>query len=198
MDRDIKTAYASTASIETRDPVFDHAREKTAHTSINSIENVESGFEDPQWKTGFLARFPWMGLGALFTVLVCTASAVIVLLVSDGKSQDRWDAQIAPNVIISGLNNLSNICFSVAIGNGVAIAWWRKTLKGATIEDLHRSWKFSSSIKQVGIVYFSFVAAADLYAGGIWCSILQFHRFGSSDREVDCHRQHAATKSDFD
>ena len=198
MDRDIKTAYTSTASVDTKDPAFDHSREKTAHISTKSIENVEPGFEDPQWKTGFLARFPWMGLGALFTVLVCTASAVVVLLVSDGKSQDRWDAQIAPNVIISGLNNLSNICFSVAIGNGVAIAWWRKTLKGATIEDLHRSWKFSSSIKQVGIADSSFVAAADLYAGRVWCSILQLHRFGGSDGEVDCHRQHALTESDFD
>jgi hypothetical protein len=51
------------------------------------------------------------------------------------------------------------------IGNGVAIAWWRKMLKGsATIEDLHRSWSFSTSIKNIAFAgkYFNIIALAAL------------------------------------
>lgn len=50
-------------------------------------------------------------------------------------------------------------------GNGVAIAWWRKMLKGsATIEDLHRSWSFSTSIKNIAFAgkYFNLIALAAL------------------------------------
>ena len=53
------------------------------------------------------------------------------------------------------------------IGNGVAIAWWRKMLKGsATIEDLHRSWSFSTSIKHIAFAgkYFNLIALAALTA----------------------------------
>jgi hypothetical protein len=50
-------------------------------------------------------------------------------------------------------------------GNGIAIAWWRKMLKGsATIEDLHRSWSFSTSIKHIALAgkYFNLIALAAL------------------------------------
>ena len=36
-------------------------------------------------------------------------------------------------------------------GNGVAIAWWRRALKGGTIKDLNRSWQFSSSVKEIAL-----------------------------------------------
>jgi hypothetical protein len=51
------------------------------------------------------------------------------------------------------------------LGNGVAIAWWRKMLKGsATIKDLHRSWSFSTSIKNIAFAgrYFNLIALAAL------------------------------------
>lgn len=61
---------------------------------------------------------------------------------------------------------MANLCFGIAISNGIAIAWWRKTLRGATIEHLNRSWLFSSSIKEVvlGAKYFNFIALAALTA----------------------------------
>lgn len=51
-------------------------------------------------------------------------------------------------------------------GNGVAIAWWRKTLQGATIGQLHRSWAFSVSIKEVALAgkYCNLIALAALTA----------------------------------
>ncbi|USW50064.1 hypothetical protein Slin15195_G033830 [Septoria linicola] len=77
--------------------------------------------------------------------------AILVLLVSDDKSRttkagNKWPKWIAPSVILSGLNSFSSLCFSVAIANGVAIAWWRQTLKGATIKQLHKSWSFAPFI----------------------------------------------------
>lgn len=139
---------------------------ETTQTHTVSLDSDERAFPDPQWRTGVRARFPWMGFTALFTVLICAVSAVVVLLVSDGKSQLHWHEKIAPNVLLSGFNSIANICFGVAIGNGVAITWWRQALKGATIKDLHRSWTFSSSIKDIvlGGKYFNFIALAALAA----------------------------------
>jgi hypothetical protein len=81
------------------------------------------------------------------------------------------------------MNSLENICFVVAIGtaqianplfwrmlkvlgNGIAIAWWRKALKGSSIVDLHRSWVFSTSFKGVvsSVRYFNIIALAALAA----------------------------------
>jgi hypothetical protein len=47
------------------------------------------------------------------------------------------------------VNTISNVCLAVAIGQGIAIAWWRKALKGSTVEDLHKTWGFSSSVLQL-------------------------------------------------
>lgn len=49
-------------------------------------------------------------------------------------------------------------------GNGIAIAWWRQALKGATIEQLHKSWSFSTSLKDVAFAgkYFNIIALAAL------------------------------------
>ena len=51
-------------------------------------------------------------------------------------------------------------------GNGVAIAWWRRTLKGASIANLNHSWAFSTSLKEVffRLKYFNVIALAALTA----------------------------------
>jgi hypothetical protein len=51
-------------------------------------------------------------------------------------------------------------------GNGIAIAWWRQALKGASIQDLHTSWSFSSSLKSIAtsLKYFNVIALASLTA----------------------------------
>ncbi|CAD0044427.1 unnamed protein product [Aureobasidium pullulans] len=59
---------------------------ETTETHTVSLDGEERAFPDPQWKTGMRARFPWTGFIALSTVLLCAASSVIVLLVSDAAS----------------------------------------------------------------------------------------------------------------
>jgi hypothetical protein len=64
---------------------------------------------------------------------------------------DKWKkrAQITPSVALAIVNTISNVCLAVAIGQGVAIAWWRKALKGSTVEDLHKTWGFSASVLEL-------------------------------------------------
>lgn len=64
---------------------------------------------------------------------------------------DKWQkrAQITPSVTLAIVNTISNVCLAVAIGQGVAIAWWRKALKGSTVEDLHKTWGFSASVLEL-------------------------------------------------
>lgn len=114
-------------------------------------------------------------------MLLCLGGNVAILTVSDGMPQSdqswkeiwhhgvtkgSWPKQIRPSVILSLLNNLANLAFGLAIANGVAIAWWRKALKGSTIEQLHKSWNFSSSIKSVALAGrgFNGIALAALMA----------------------------------
>ncbi|KAH0157093.1 hypothetical protein KCU67_g8051, partial [Aureobasidium melanogenum] len=142
------------------------AGKETPEVNTTSVDNEEQVFPDPQWRTGLRARFPWNGAIALFTIILCANSSLIVLLVSDSKKQKHWAEKIGPSVLLSAFNGIANICFGVAIANGVAITWWRKALRGATIKELHRSWQFSSSIKDVVLYgrYFNFIALAALAA----------------------------------
>lgn len=141
---------------------------KGATDQVRSIDELSredaEPLSHPAWAPGFMARFPWLGFGALFTVLLCAAGCIATLCLSNGRSERHWPSKIAPNVIIGGLNNLANIMFGIAIGNGVAIAWWRQTLKGSTIEELHRSWSFSSSFKELALSgrHFNWIALAAL------------------------------------
>jgi hypothetical protein len=139
---------------------------ETPQVNTVSLDNEERAFGDPQWRTGMKARFPWTGFTALCTILLCANSSVIILLVTDGRKEEPWAEKIGPSVWLSAFNGIANICFGIAIANGVAITWWRKALRGATIKELHRSWQFSASIKDVVLYgkYFNFIALAALAA----------------------------------
>lgn len=71
--------------------------------------------QDSHWKPGFTNRFPYLGFGSLVVVLICAVGAVLNLSLSNGVSQSRWPAAIAPNVIISILNSVANLAFGIAI-----------------------------------------------------------------------------------
>jgi hypothetical protein len=139
---------------------------------------------DQGWSPGVRARFPWMGFGALLTVLLCAGGSIAVLVTSNGKSQNDWPEEIAPNVLLNVMTSIANICFAIAIGmsllqkdnvpqrwlivigNGIAIAWWRKALAGSSIQDLHRSWSYSTSLSQIifSLKGFNVIALAALTA----------------------------------
>ena len=147
---------------------------------VDAEAKHEPNFEDEDWHPGFVARFPWLGFCALLIVLLASIGAVIVLIISNQKPQADWIPWLPPNVILSGLNNAANIAIGIAVGQGIAIAWWRRALKGATVKvrfgnfviedvansvkELHHSWAFSTSLSTVLIrfKYFNAVALAAL------------------------------------
>ncbi|KIW02243.1 hypothetical protein, variant [Verruconis gallopava] len=135
------------------------------HESSSAQHDTES-LEEVQWKPGVKARFPWIGALAIFTILLCIASCGIILGTSDGKFRNQWPAyerwkwvskykkwrvraQIEPHVLLAIINTVSNLSLAIAIGQGVAIAWWRRVMKGSTVENLHRSWGFATSVLEL-------------------------------------------------
>lgn len=81
---------------------------------------------------------------------------------------DTWKArtQLKPNDALAITNTFFNIALAIAIANGVAIAWWRRALRGATVAELHRSWAFSNNVLDLLTAgkYFNLIALAALTA----------------------------------
>lgn len=113
------------------------------------------------WRPGVKPQFPWFGFGALLTMLICASLTIVILRTSDEKKAEEWPAyqnyewindkwkritQLTPSTALAFVNTVTNVALAVAIGNGVAVAWWRKALHGATVQDLHKSWAYSTSV----------------------------------------------------
>ena len=106
------------------------------------------------------SQFPWLGVGALVTMVICGVLTIVILVTSNEKAAQEWPvyqkftwikeswrkkAELTPSTALALVNTVTNLALAVAIGNGVAIAWWRKALKGATVQELHKSWAYSTS-----------------------------------------------------
>ena len=127
-----------------------HLREHEA--TSDEGEEIRS----PSWQPGYRKRFPTFGALSLLAVLLCALGSVAVLIGSDRVSSSRWTPWLAPNVCLQGLNALSNIMLAIAIAQGIAITWWRKAMRGASVAELHRSWEFSSGFSSVLLNFWSF------------------------------------------
>jgi hypothetical protein len=90
-------------------------------TGASDEERLAPQENDPQWRPGFFAQFPVLGFVSLLIALCCAAGSVATLLISNGKSQTHWPEKLAPNVILSGLNSVANICYGIAIGQYLRI-----------------------------------------------------------------------------
>lgn len=113
------------------------------------------------WRPGVKPQFPWFGFGAFLTMLICASFTVVILKTSDKTKAEEWPAyqkyewindkwkrttQLTPSTALALVNTVTNVALAVAIANGVAVAWWRKALHGATVQDLHKSWAYSASV----------------------------------------------------
>lgn len=133
--------------------VDDASQEKglsaAAATVTSESSNSDSPKEQQEWKPGWFTQFPYTGFGALLGVVICSAAAVAVVYASNGKAKSQWKIKAAPNVLLSIFNSLASILVTMAVGQGIAISWWRRAMKGTTVENLHHSWSFSSSIAAI-------------------------------------------------
>ncbi|KAF2842192.1 hypothetical protein M501DRAFT_1013551 [Patellaria atrata CBS 101060] len=119
---------------------------------VKGPSDVESATSEPAWTPGVWNQFPWIGAAGLLLVLVGMSCAVVILCVSNGKQVKKWPIEgrtVAPNVLVNLVNQISNLGLVTAIGQGIAIAWWRKAMRGGTIETLHRNHNYSMSFMSV-------------------------------------------------
>lgn len=92
-----------------------HLEKKVPAVTVSETNEPSEPTQSTEWKPGVLARFPWLGLGSLFMVLICIAGSIITLCISDGKSQTFWPKKLAPNVILSALSAAEGIFFGIAV-----------------------------------------------------------------------------------
>ncbi|CAO2649267.1 Nn.00g066520.m01.CDS01 [Neocucurbitaria sp. VM-36] len=100
------------------------------------------------WKPGFKHQFPWIGFAGLMTVIIATALAVAILSQSHKKRVKDWPIErfpTQPNVLLNIANQIQNLGLITLIGQGLAIAWWRKALRGSSLKTLHKNHAYSYS-----------------------------------------------------
>jgi hypothetical protein len=123
------------------------AQQKTEVKELTVDEKGQNGSGDTvnhvHWQPGYAKQFPWVGAACLLGV-VCTAiGCALVLYFSNNRSCARWPSMVAPNVAVSVLNAIGNICLLTAMSRGIPVAWWIKAMEGATVSQLHNSWSYS-------------------------------------------------------
>ncbi|KAK5076575.1 hypothetical protein LTR64_005945 [Lithohypha guttulata] len=122
---------------------------RTATTTVSVVDGEKEDHEIDtlsNWLPGYWHRFPFIGATALLCIAVLACIALGVLVGSDGASTTHWPQRVAPSIVLAAINAISSLCLTVAIGDGVAIAWWRRAMKGSTIADLHYQWQLSHGI----------------------------------------------------
>ncbi|KAK3984967.1 hypothetical protein QBC44DRAFT_405849, partial [Cladorrhinum sp. PSN332] len=92
------------------------------------------------WKPGFVSRFPFVGFGALTLSVCCTAAAIAVVLLSDGKPTSEWSGNRQPGVLLAYTSTLGNALLSIAFAEGVIVSFWAQALEGVRVSNLHYNW----------------------------------------------------------
>ena len=130
-------------------PEGDRIPSPTSHPRDTLISNPH---DDPEegidWNPGFAHQFPWIGFAGFCTIIIATALAVAILFQSDKKRVKDWPITkfpIQPNVLLNIANQVQNLGLITLIAQGLAIAWWRKALRGSSLGDLHRNHAYSYS-----------------------------------------------------
>ena len=98
---------------------------------------------DRSWRPGAVKHFPMAGFAALATVVVCCGASIGILVASNGAPIGSWS--LTPSVWLAITNAVAIAMLTFAFSEGVVIAWWRRTLKGGTVADLHQNWSFGHS-----------------------------------------------------
>ncbi|KAI9808889.1 MAG: hypothetical protein M1827_007164 [Pycnora praestabilis] len=131
---------------------------------LDVVPKTNQKIEQHAWTPGFFNRLPWNGVLALTAVICCAIASAVILVVSDGQPLSNWTVQ--PTVWLALVSAVGNSMIVFALQEGVRIAWWRKALKGGTINDLHRQWDFGHSLfaSVFAGTHFNVVALASIAA----------------------------------
>ncbi|KAF2451759.1 hypothetical protein P171DRAFT_478783 [Karstenula rhodostoma CBS 690.94] len=133
-----------------RSPVSSLGEERPKTTYQYSEEEKAGDDHDHgiDWNPGWRNQWPWVGFAGFMTLVVATAMAIAILGVSNHKRVKDWPFErypIQPNVLLNIANQVQNLGLITMIGQGLAIAWWRKALRGSSLETLHKNHAYSYS-----------------------------------------------------
>lgn len=134
------------------------------NTGYANIHTGVPGTRIRPWQPGFLARFPWLGLGALLGSILGIVLSVTILIILDGDPISGWRFQ--PTVYLSIASTATNIMLHFALTEGARVAWWRQAMKEKNkLGDLHRFWDFANSLWAATTSgrYFNLIALACIF-----------------------------------
>ncbi|KAI9833511.1 MAG: hypothetical protein M1819_003670 [Sarea resinae] len=119
--------------------------------NVFSRSRSSLSFATPQPKPGdegarphYFSQIPWAGISASMGVILCAVASAIILAVSNGDLVDSWTVQ--PTVWLAVLSAVANTLLSFAFHEGATIIWWRKSLQGGSLDEIHRTWSFGDSL----------------------------------------------------
>lgn len=118
------------------------------NTTVSVVDSEESHELKPisKWSPGYYNRVPYFGVVGLSCIAIFACASLGVLVGSNHVSTSKWSQSFAPNVLISVFNALGSLGLAVAVSEGIAIAWWRHAMKGATVKELHEQWELSGGV----------------------------------------------------
>lgn len=135
-----------------RSPVSSLGEERSKTTYQYSEEEKADRDHGIDWNPGWRNQWPWVGFAGFITLVVATAMAIAILAISNHKRVKDWPIErfpIQPNVLLNIANQVQNLGLITMIGQGLAIAWWRKALRGSSLETLHRNHAYSYSFYSI-------------------------------------------------
>lgn len=117
-------------------------------TRVSEVGSEDSHEIQPlsKWSPGYYNRIPYFGLIGLSCIAIFSCASFAILIASNNVSTSKWTQNLAPHILLSVFNALGGMGLAIAVGEGVAIAWWRYAMKGATVEELHQQWQLSTGI----------------------------------------------------
>ncbi|KAG6368963.1 hypothetical protein INS49_003182 [Diaporthe citri] len=120
-------------------------RLKSTGTLLVSVLVADLVLLQAIWKLFVLAMNYFMTLNK-DEMQYCIAANVVVLLSSNGAKVDTWTrGGVQPSTFLSISAVISNLCLALVYNQGLAQAFWIRSLRGSSIEGLHHQWDAGQS-----------------------------------------------------
>ncbi|KAL1593312.1 hypothetical protein SLS60_010920 [Paraconiothyrium brasiliense] len=133
---------------QSRSPVSSLGEERPKITYQYVEEEKEDLDHGIDWQPGWRNQWPWVGFSGFMTIIIATAMAVAILGISNHKRVKDWPFEkypVQPNVLLNIANQIQNLGLITMVAQGLAIAWWRKALRGSSLHSLHQNHAYSYS-----------------------------------------------------